>query len=378
MTDFVSHFHNTLRLLARPIDRRRTMKPMVVRAYRGFGSSGEICLFGRILDQPDTPFLSQRSDIPGDLMEMWRRMWQRGVRGATVEARFAASRRRTRTDRYGFFFVRLPLETPVYSDRLWHRADLIVTAPDGAAIRGAADVLIAPRSAEYGVISDIDDTVVHTGVAQKLKMLWHLFFTEARSRVAFPGVGAFYRALHRGASGSQGNPMLYVSRGPWSIYEVLDTFFNLHDIPVGPVLYLRYWGMTIDHPLPRRARDHKLSFIRQTLDLYADLPFILIGDSGQRDPEIYARIVREHPGRIRAIYIRDVDPAADRRRDIAGLAKETARTGTAFLLAADSHAMAQHAAREGIIAKDALAEVRAECDLQRSTDNQREVDHAPR
>ncbi|HSO19356.1 MAG TPA: App1 family protein, partial [Desulfosarcina sp.] len=105
-----------------------------------------------------------------------------------------------------------------------------------------------------------------------------------------------------------------------------------------------------------------LVLIRQALDLYADLPFILIGDSGQRDPEIYARIVRDHPGRIRAVYIREVDPAPGRRRGIAALAKETRPGGTAFLLAADSHDMAQHAARAGFLAADAPADVLAECE----------------
>jgi len=364
MTIFTSHIRDAIRLLARPRKRRRAAEGVVVRAYRGFGSPEEICLFGRILRRPDGPVRSGRRDLPSDLRAMWRRMWRRGVRYATVEAHFASARRRTKTDRYGFFFIRMPVAPPLDTDRIWHRARLDVTARDGTTVRAEADVLIAPRSAGYVVVSDIDDTVVFTGVAHKMKMLWRLFFARAHSRTAFPGVGAFYRALHRGASGGQRNPMLYISRGPWSIYEALDTFFNLHDIPIGPVLYLRYWGMTIDHPLPRRARDHKRVLLRQALDLFADLPFILIGDSGQKDPEIYARIVREHPGRIRAIYIREVGPASDRRREIATLAKETTPTGTAFLLAADSHAMAEHAARNGFIAQNAPAEVRAESERQ--------------
>ena len=147
------------------------------------------------------------------------------------------------------------------------------------------------------MISDIDDTVIETGVANKLKMLWNLFMQGPRSRVAFPGIAALLQALHRGASGHEQNPMLYVSRGPWSIHDTLDEFFNLHRIPVGPILFLREWGLTLQRPLPRRAQDHKLELIRNMLALYRHLPFILIGDSGQRDPEIYTQVVREHPGR---------------------------------------------------------------------------------
>ena len=100
------------------------------------------------------------------------------------------------------------------------------------------------------VISDIDDTVMETGVANKLKMLWRLFVEDAESRVPFPGVAALYRALHAGASGDEANPMLYVSRAPWGIYDVLDEFFARHGIPAGPVLFLREWGVSWTFAVP--------------------------------------------------------------------------------------------------------------------------------
>lgn len=331
----------------------------VIQAYRGFGSQDEICLFGRVFRQPEHSSRSGRDDLLGDLTKIWRWMWRRGMRYATVEARFGQARKSARTDRHGFYFIRLPIQNRPDSNRVWQQAHLKLAGPGGGGTGTAADVFIAPRSAAFGMISDIDDTVVYTGVANRIKMLWHLFFSKAQSRVAFAGVGAFYRALHQGVSDEQYNPMLYVSRAPWSIYDVLDAFFNLHDIPAGPILYLRYWGMTIDHPLPRRARDHKLALIRQALDLYRDLPFILIGDSGQKDPEVYARIVRENPGRILAIYIRDVGSAPGRRRSIAKLAQTVAPTGTTLLLAADSAAMAEHAVRQGFITSDAATQVRS-------------------
>src|SRR3954471_6984878 len=120
------------------------------------------------------------------------------------------------------------------------------------------------------------------------------------------------RELHRKCGRTaEHNPMLYVSRAPWTNYEVLDAFFGLHGIPVGPLLFLREWGLTVQSPLPRRGKGHKLELIGNMLRLYRGLPFVLVGDSGQRDPEIYARVVRENPGRVLAVYVRNVsrDPA---------------------------------------------------------------------
>ena len=196
-----------------------------------------------------------------------------------------------------------------------------------------------------------------TGVANKLKMLWRLFVETAESREAFPGVGALYRALYDGSSGSESNPMLYVSRAPWGIYEVIEEFFVRHNIPVGPVLFLREWGISWTSPLPRKAEDHKRDLIRNMLALYHDLPFVLIGDSGQHDPEVYHRIVAENPNRVLAVYIRNVSRTPDRVNQIEKLAAAVADAGSSMVLAADSLAMAEHAVGVGLIASTALNDI---------------------
>ena len=72
------------------------------------------------------------------------------------------------------------------------------------------------------------------------------------------------------------------------------------------------------------------------LSLYDDLPFVLIGDSGQRDPEIYTEIVSTHPRRVLAVYIRDVSRNSERDRTIEALAAEMAKAGSSLILAADT------------------------------------------
>jgi phosphatidate phosphatase APP1 len=290
-----------------------------------------------------------------DITDIGRRLLRRGIGNAVLMARFGGAEQQVTTDRDGYFRVHLrPAQLPS-SNCLWHRLDLELVRPIDATAKAEGDLFVPPRTARYVVISDIDDTVMYTGVANKVEMLWRLFVQGARSRVAFPGVAAFYNALHRGASGAELNPMLYVSRAPWSLYEVLDEFFNLHGIPVGPILFLREWGLSLHHPLPRRAKDHKLALIRHMLSLYGDLPFILIGDSGQRDPEIYAQLVREYPRRVLAIYIRNVSRHPERPRAVETLAGEVVEAGSSLLLAADSFGMAEHAAERGLISSEALS-----------------------
>lgn len=347
-----------LRLLARPDQAVRGRGDLVLRPYRGYGSPREVFLIGRVYRQPPPPEGPPASDVARALGDVGRLLRRRGVAGASLTARFAGEEQRVASDRDGYFRVHLRLREPPPADRVWHRLELEMHEP--SPLRAEAELFIPPPGCRRVVVSDIDDTVMHTGVANKAVMLWRLFAQGAERRVAFPGMAAFLQALHAGASGSERNPMLYVSRAPWAIYEVLEAFFQAHAIPVGPLLFLREWGLTLQSPLPRRAKGHKLQLIRHMLELYDDLPFVLIGDSGQRDPEIYARVVRENPGRVQAVYIRNVSRDPGRLREIEALAEQVARAGSSLLLAADSLAMAEHALAHGLIAAEALAEVRGE------------------
>lgn len=329
-----------LHQLARPAREDEGDGGLVIEAYRGYGTRHEIYCMGRVYRQPGGRVRSAalRADIWGSLVRLLRR----GAGGRAVTARFAGAEQTVTTDADGYFRLHLTLPRPPPSDRLWHSLSLRLGP---SRVEARAQVFIPPARARFVVISDIDDTVMFTGVANKAKMLWRLFAQGAESRLAFPGVGALYRALH----GDEQNPMLYVSRGPWSIYSMLEAFFQLRRIPIGPVLFLREWGISLRHPLPRRAENHKLELIRTMLSLYRELPFVLIGDSGQHDPEIYARIVREHPGRVRAVYIRNVSKAPERIAAVEALALELLEAGAPLLLAADSLAMAEHAAALGLV-----------------------------
>jgi phosphatidate phosphatase APP1 len=119
-------------------------------------------------------------------------------------------------------------------------------------------------------------------------------------------------------------------------------------------------GCLLDKPLPRKAEDHKRELIHNMLTLYGELPFILIGDSGQHDPEIYRQIVEEHPGRVLAVYIRNVSRNPERIREIEDLAKVVAGAGSSLVLAADSVVMAEHAVSLGLVPPEAVFEVRNE------------------
>jgi phosphatidate phosphatase APP1 len=199
--------------------------------------------------------------------------------------------------------------------------------------------------------------VIRTDVKQLASMARSVLLGNAHTRLPFPGVAAFYRALRDGPDGRSANPLFYVSSSPWNLYELLDELFTLRGIPAGPFL-LRDWGLGSSGS--GGHAEHKGALIRGILDAYPRLPFVLVGDSGQEDPEIYAALIRQFPGRVLAAYIRSVDPSPSRVAALRTLAAELAREGATLVVADDTLAAARHAAEKGWILPAAVDDVAAD------------------
>ena len=311
------------------------IKPIIVLPYLGYGTRKKIRICGRVLE--DEGFRPS-ADADGrwrNLIQFWKRLESDEVPGA----RLSALDQETVTDREGYFH--LELEGSFRAG--WNEIELKLVDPVAGSAMGAA--LVPPKTAKFGLISDIDDTVVYSNVARKVRMLLIAAFNNARTRKPFKGVAAFYQALHAGV-----NPVFYVSKSPWNLYAPIVEYLEVQGLPRGPVL-LRDFGW-------RSPKNHKTKTIEDILSTCPELPFVLSGDSGEQDPEIYADIVRRFPKRIRAIYIRSVN--TKRISAIQKLAAEVAQTGTQLILAPEAETAAAHAAAEGLIQASDLRAVRSE------------------
>jgi phosphatidate phosphatase APP1 len=348
--------------MARRADRAGRTNPLVIHAYRGYGTDTRVRLRGRVLEDEGIPPAGERDSAWRNVLSAMRRLESDEVPGARVRVRFAGAAQELVTDAEGYFDTWItPLEA-LSGDKLWHEVALELLAPRDPvhpSPSAIGRVLVPPATAKLGVISDLDDTVVQTGATSARALLRSVFLANARTRLPFPGVAALYRALQAGPAGKENNPVFYVSSSPWNLYDVLAEFLAIREIPEGPIM-LRDWGLTERELLPTSHGSHKIEAIRSILDLYPTLPFILIGDSGQEDPEIYREVVALYPSRILAIYIRNVTPTPARAERVRALAREVAEARSELLLAADSGEVATHALDRGWIDGAALAAVLGE------------------
>jgi phosphatidate phosphatase APP1 len=327
--------------------------------YRGHGTTETLYVRGRVLEGTPIPPASEHDTAWRNLANTLRRLETDEVPAARVLARAGEATAETLADEEGYFEFELDAHTFTGGKEVWRAVKLELLDPlhkEGHPTTAVAHVLVPPEQSRFGVISDIDDTVVKTDVTNLLRMLRLVFLTNARTRLPFEGVAAFYRALHRGDAGDTTNPIFYVSSSPWNLYDLLHEVFEVHGIPAGP-LFLKDYGIAREVLLSLGHREHKLRSIEHILETHPGLPFVLVGDSGQQDPEIYLEVARRYPGRIKVVYIREVAVSTDRDQELRAIATEIAGLGVDMVLAADTVTAARHALSLDLIDEESLVEV---------------------
>lgn len=332
--------------------------PLVILPYLGHGTADRVFLKGRVLERKDVRTATEADSVWQNLASMYRRFDSSEVPHAKLHVRCGSAEFEAQADHEGYF----DLQIKQYGGgkRVWQPVEvtLLEPLPGGPpAPRVLGHALVPPADADFGIISDIDDTIVHTGATDPLTMARVVMLNNPRTRLPFEGVAAFYRALRRGPRGCGYNPIFYVSSSPWNLYDLLIDFLRINNIPFGP-LFLRDVGLEKDHLIKSGHLEHKMDQIRTIMDTHSRLPFVLIGDSGQDDPAIYKEVVRRYPGRIRAIYIRDVT-LDERDGSVREIIKELRDQSVDMLLVPDTVSAAHDAAARGLVAPDRPEKVAA-------------------
>lgn len=340
---------------------RRKLKlndPVQIITYRSYGTANRLYIKGRVLEDRGIAKSTDKDTILNNLVNMYKRFESNEIPYARLRVNFDGEEHIMVTDDEGYFMLNLAPREAIKTDDLWHEisVELLeapVDFPDGLSCD--AQVLVPPADAEFGIISDIDDTIIKTGATDVLAMSRTVFLNNSRTRLPFAGVSEFYKSLQLGRNGRRNNPFFYVSSSPWNMYDLLKDFLDLNNIPEGPLL-LRDFGLQDNKFISSGHMEHKFSEIENILLTYPELNFILIGDSGQEDPRIYHEVVKKYPGRILKIYIRDVQ-LTDREKIAIDISQILTNDNVEMVIVDNTAEAAVHAANSGLIFKEAIPEI---------------------
>lgn len=165
--------------------------------------------------------------------------------------------------------------------------------------------IIEPKG--ISLVSDIDDTIKHSAISSGAKEIFRNTFIRNLGDLTIGGIKEWYAKLY-----SMGVNFHYVSNSPWQLYPLLRSFFGLAGLPPGSFHLKAYTGML--QGIFEPAAERKRGSLERIFHDFPERKFILIGDSGEADLEVYTDTVLENPGRVLAIFIRDVTTPEDRRR----------------------------------------------------------------
>jgi phosphatidate phosphatase APP1 len=326
--------------------RRRPGWAVTVVPYVGHGTTDRVHLRARVVARPR---VTRSATVPGAVLTASiSRYLSAEVAGEPVEVSAAGSSAQVRSDAEGYVQATLALSDV---EAGWHP---VTWQPHSSQPVSGRAMIVDPQ-ASLGIISDIDDTVVHTGLTRLREALRTTLLVAEEKRTAIAGAAVLYSGLVAGDHGRA--PVFYVSTGAWNLHTMLERFLARHQFPAGPML-MTDWG-------PGGAwlfREDSIAFKSRTIldliDQHPQLRWVLVGDSGQHDPEAYTAVARARPTRLRAIYIREVPPQTPARtQQVRELTDELSARDIPMLLVSDSTAAAEHAASLGLLDDEQVAAV---------------------
>lgn len=329
------------------------LRPMTIRAYRGFVADGVAHVRARVLEEPRFDAAADSLRIDAAVYANLMRWVVLDMPGVDVTVTLGDVGTTVRSDTDGFVNARLPVgDLPPG----WHAVHLRAQDEDGRPVTAHGRVVRPDPASQVAVISDIDDTILRTGMTEGMRSIGRTLLRDAHGRKPIPGTPSLYRGLARGTGGRPESTFFYVSSSPWNLYDMLVQFLGLRGFPRGP-LFLTDWrpGPTVgsqpENPGHKRAR------IRRLLDAYPELSFVLVGDDGEADPAIYKEFLGSDPEQVRLAMVRSVRGVADRKARKVESLPDAPRT---VLTCSDAEHMARIAHRLGLVDELTVEEVQTE------------------
>lgn len=264
----------------------------VMIAYAGYGSTSWVRVLGRAL-LTKQPAHHRALTLQGSNVRGWRSFTSVPVADVEVTVEVGGHTRRVTADRGGVVdsVVDIALAPG------WHTVRM---RTDESELAEAMVFIVAPET-KVGVVSDIDDTVMVTALPRPFLAAWNTFVLNEHARMPTPGMSVLLERLSKTHSSA---PVIYLSTGAWNVAPTLTRFLTRNMYPAGALL-LTDWGPTRDRWF-RSGSEHKRNNLARLGREFPDIDWILIGDDGQHDEQLYSEFARNHPEQVSVLAIRQL------------------------------------------------------------------------
>ena len=317
-----------------------------VKVYHGYGHTHNLIVYGHVFKRKAITWPKFKNNVFYNTRRLLRLFMVKPFPRANVQLRWREQLVRSTTEDDGFFKFEWQAEHDVEAG--WHHLSVELLDESGNVVCSGDGKMFVPHSTQYAFISDVDDTVMVSNSATTFRRLKELFFRNPRTRSIFSDVARHYRLLAMNYGEEEvSNPFFYVSSSEWNLYDYLNEFFNFNGLPKGAFLLnqVKQWFEL----LKTGKTKHEGKFVRvvRILEAFPQQQFVLFGDNTQRDPWIYAALAKKLPGKIFAIYIRNIIPAHHEKTKI--ILDEAGKAGVHVCLFRQSEEAIRHSESIGLI-----------------------------
>ena len=308
---------------------RRGLLPTVI-PFAGYGSTTWVRVLCRVvLTKPEV------SDEEARSVRGWRSFTSIPVVSSKVTVRVGETEHTVIADRGGLVDAVVQVDLPAG----WQR---IALSADGSE-PVEAPVFIVDPDVRFGILSDIDDTVMVTALPRPFVAAWNTFVLDEHARTPVAGMAVLYERLMRD---NQGAPMIYLSTGAWNVAPTLTRFLSRNLYPDGSIL-LTDWGPTPER-IFRSGREHKRTNLLRLAQEFPEISWLLVGDDGQHDEDLYGDFAANHPENVRAVAIRQLSPSQAVLAGGRSRAEEHGGDSPPWVYAPDGAGLLERLARHGI------------------------------
>ena len=311
--------------------RKRGLKTTII-PYTGYGSPGWVRVLCRVVLTGGDVASQRVAKVRG-----WRSFFSIPVDDVEVTIIAGGVEQKVLADRGGVVDTKINVDlTPG-----WHT--IILRSDDTEDV--TAPVFVIDPDAAFGIISDVDDTVMVTALPRPLLAAWNTFVLDEHARRPVPGMAVLYERIVRANPSA---PVIYLSTGAWNVAPTLTRFLERNLYPAGPLL-LTDWGPTHDRWF-RSGREHKASSLERIAQELPGMKWLLVGDDGQHDEQLYGAFATSHPQNVAAVAIRQLSTS---EAVLAGGRSKAADneqgTGTSWVFAPDGAGLLEQLTEPGVL-----------------------------
>ncbi|WP_411698488.1 App1 family protein [Conyzicola sp.] len=328
---FAARLEDSLHAWRERRGRKRGLKTTVI-PYTGYGSPGWVRVLCRVVLTRGEVASQRVAKVRG-----WRSFFSIPVDDVEVTVIAGGIEQKVLAGRGGLVDTRINVDL----EPGWHT--IVIKTDDTEGV--TAEVFVIDPDAAFGIISDVDDTVMVTALPRPLLAAWNTFVLDEHARRPVPGMAVLYERI---VQANPSAPVIYLSTGAWNVAPTLSRFLDRNLYPAGPLL-LTDWGPTHDRWF-RSGRDHKASSLERIAQELPGMKWLLVGDDGQHDEQLYGEFAAAHPENVAAVAIRQLSTseavlaggrsrAADNEQD----------TGTSWVFAPDGAGLLDQLKKTGIL-----------------------------